>query len=180
VRLIVLVAGLGAAVLALGLGAPPAAAAKPCWKQVIDDWQSDGRIDGVYSQACLREALHRVPQDVREYSSFEDKIRDARQQQVRTTQVRRRTGAGEGNPTRPGDRSGSVRRLSIKPDSKIADPPRGLFSTALNKYGPQNSDSLPLPLLILAGLALLLMAAGAAGLVSRRLQSRRAPVPPAP
>ena len=42
-----------------------------------------------------------------------------------------------------------------------------------NKLGPENSDSLPLPLLILAGLALLLIAAGAAGIVSRRLRARK-------
>ena len=40
-----------------------------------------------------------------------------------------------------------------------------------------SSDSIPLPLLVLGGLALLLIAAGSLGYLVRRLQARR--VPPA-
>ena len=54
-----------------------------------------------------------------------------------------------------------------------ADPPRKLFTEGFNKIGPRNADSIPLPLIILAGLALLLIAAGGAGLVSRRLRARK-------
>jgi len=42
---------------------------------------------------------------------------------------------------------------------------------------PERADSIPVPLLVLAGLALLLLAAGAAGFIARRLQARRVPLP---
>jgi hypothetical protein len=67
-------------------------------------------------------------------------------------------------------------------------PPKGFFPRLLDFLGPNNADSIPLPLLFLAGLALVLTAAGAAGMVTRRLQARRAgggpgvggPRPPSP
>jgi len=40
------------------------------------------------------------------------------------------------------------------------------------KNGSKSADSVPIPLLVLGGLALLLIAAGAAGVVAKRLQSR--------
>lgn len=54
----------------------PAHAAQPCWQAVVSDW-SDGRIDRTYSVDCYREALQRLPQDVRLYSSAEGDIRQA-------------------------------------------------------------------------------------------------------
>jgi len=69
----------------------------------------------------------------------------------------------------PGGRANKPSQTAVK-----ADPPRKLFTEAFNKVGPRNADSIPLPLIILAGLALLLIAAGGAGLVSRRLRARRA------
>ncbi|HEX4680508.1 MAG TPA: hypothetical protein VH210_15015, partial [Gaiellaceae bacterium] len=42
-----------------------------------------------------------------------------------------------------------------------------------DKLNPSSPSSLPVPLLILGGLALLLVAAGAAGLVAKRIQARR-------
>jgi hypothetical protein len=49
--------------------------------------------------------------------------------------------------------------------------------------GPTNADAVPLPLLILAGLAMLLLAAAAASLIAKRVQAKRArpaTVPPPP
>jgi hypothetical protein len=45
----------------------------------------------------------------------------------------------------------------------------------VDSLGPSNADSIPLPLLILAGLATLVLAAGTAGALSRRLEDRRVP-----
>jgi len=53
------------------------------------------------------------------------------------------------------------------------DPDSSVYNSAIDKLGPTNSDSIPLPLLILAGLALVMVAAGAAGLVSRQLKARK-------
>jgi len=38
---------------------------RPCWKTVVKDWLNDTRIDGVYARRCYREALRRLPSDVR-------------------------------------------------------------------------------------------------------------------
>jgi hypothetical protein len=137
-------------------GVAPAAAKTPCWKQVVQDWYADGRIDRAYSASCLSEARKRIPEDLKVYSSFDEQTRQARQQSGRRLAT---AGAGE-RPTGP---------------QVGEDPSRGLFKVALDKTSPRNADSVPLPLLILGGLALLLIAAGAAGLVARRVRARRAP-----
>jgi hypothetical protein len=139
----------------LGAAVSPASAATPCWKKVVQDWYADGRIDGTYSASCLTEANRRIPEDLKVYSSFGDQARQARQESVR-----RPTVAGSGQRSR---------------GPQVADEPRsGLFKAALDKTSPRNADSVPLPLLILGGMALLLIAAGAAGLVTRRVRARRA------
>jgi hypothetical protein len=38
---------------------------RPCWKSVIEDWYVDGSLDGVYLRRCYREALRRIPGDMR-------------------------------------------------------------------------------------------------------------------
>lgn len=152
-----LVAVLG--VLALAVGAPPASAKAPCWRVVLNDWVDDRRFQRTYPLRCYREAIAHVPEDLRVYSSVVEDIQAARQQasrrNFRTTQS-----------VRPRNRSATER-----------DPDRGLFTQGFDKLGPRNSDSVPLPLLILAGLSLVLVAAGGVGLVSRRLRSRRVPAP---
>jgi len=69
------------------------------------------------------------------------------------------------------------------PPSSPASPPatpssgngdsNGLVGDAIKNLGPGSADSIPVPLIIVGALALLLLAAGSAGLVARRLQARR-------
>jgi len=152
--------------------AAPASAAKPCWKKVIDDWYDNGRIDGVYPQRCLVEARRHVPEDLRVYSTIDEELQNARQVAARASSRR----PGGGSPRSTGSAGGSGQAPATR---NVAEPDRGLFKATFKKLGPRNADSVPLPLLILAGLALLLISAGAAGLVARRLQARRTAVPPA-
>lgn len=123
---------------------------------MINDWADNDRIDGSYPQHCYRDAISHVPEDLKAYSSIVDDISSARQQAAR----------------------GPLRRIAINKDSKSAaaksakaEPKRGLFKVAFDKLGPRNADSVPLPLLILGALALLMIAAGAGGLVTRRLRT---------
>jgi len=51
-------------------------------------------------------------------------------------------------------------------------PDKGLGGVA-DQLNPSSADSLPVPLLVLGGLAILLVAAGAAGLVAKRIQARK-------
>jgi hypothetical protein len=142
-------------------GASQAAAATPCWKVLLNDWY-DGRIDGTYPIHCYTDALKHLPSDVNTYSSARDDILRALQS-ART----------------------QVRKQGIKPGpNTLVKPPKGLKTDAhgrpnkgINKLAdqlnPSSPSSLPLPLLVLGGLALLLVAAGGAGLIVKRLQARR-------
>ena len=155
-----LVAALAA--LALGAAAPPAAAKTPCWRLILDDWHDHGgRIRSTYQLHCYREAIAHVPEDLRVYTGIVDDILSARQQASRS-KVRR---------------PAAVDPSAIKSAKKQAakDPSPALFKQAFDKLGSRNADAVPLPLLILAGLSLLLIAAGAAGLVARRLRARKVP-----
>ena len=158
-----LVAALAA--LALGAAAPPAAAKTPCSRQIIEDWHDNGRIDQTYPLHCYREAIARVPEDLRVYTGIVEEIQAARQQASRTN-VRRPTAV---NPT------AITKGIASAKKHTASAPKPALFKQSLDKLGSRDVDTVPLPLLILAGLAMLLIAAGGAGLVSRRLRARKAP-----
>lgn len=145
-------------VLALSVGAAAASAKAPCWEQIQNEWVDTGSIARIYPLHCYREAIAHVPEDLRQYSSIEEDILAARQLAARQGRTLQNT-------------------QSPQPSSTGAqnDPDQTLFTQGFDKLGPDNADSVPLPLLILAGLSLLLIAAGAAGLVTRRLRARKVP-----
>jgi hypothetical protein len=139
-------------VLALAVSAPPASAKTPCWRQIQNEWVAKDRVATNYPLHCYSEAIAHVPDDLAQYSSIIDDIVAARQQASR---VRRPAG-----------------HTPSKADTNTTDTPsRGVYKAALNKLGPTNADSFPLPLLILGGIALIMVAAGGAGLLTRRLRS---------
>ena len=174
VRLLAVIVALTGVVALTTPGA--AMAAKPCWKQIIDDWYNNERIDGSYSQKCYDEAEKNLPQDLRDYSDLPAEIARARQRDLR------------GQPLDPGKGTRVVQSVGPTATSggdddntggKTADEgggktPGGPIDDLLEAAGPSSADSPPIPLLVLAGLALLLVAAGGAGLLNRRLQARRA------
>src|SRR2546423_3608413 len=47
-------------------------------KRVIQDCASDGEVNGHYSQAAYKYALHHIPSDLAEYTNCTDAIRQAR------------------------------------------------------------------------------------------------------
>jgi hypothetical protein len=155
------------------LAAAPAQAAKkpkPCWEQVIDDWLDNGRIDGVYSSRCLEDARRHLPEDIRAYSDIEEKIDAAIVDSARTTQGRGSEGARTITPTRPNvGRAEAEEITSGAGRERDADGP---LDKALNPT-QTSADTIPLPLIILAAFALLLLAAGAAGFAQRKLQARK-------
>ena len=158
-----------------GLSAPPAAeAAKPCWKRVIDDWVDNGRFDGVYPAKCIEQARKHLPEDVRAYSDIEEKLDAIRQVAGRSVQNVSSSNDKSDPPAPPAVRSQTGEPT---PQAARSHAPRdpGPIVEALNK-DTTNAESIPLPLILLAGLALLLMAAGASGIAHRKLQARRASV----
>jgi hypothetical protein len=171
-RHIALVSVLAALVtLAVGSGAATAAAAKhkppPCWKTLINDWY-DGRIDGTYAIHCYRDALKHLPTDVETYSSARDDIRQALQE--RLTQGRNgTTGKGGAGGGKKGGTGGGANPQGPKPPK----PSSGPINSAFRSIGPSKATSVPIPLIVLGGVALLLMAAGGAGFVARRTRMRK-------
>jgi hypothetical protein len=132
-------------VAAAGLVAPRSASAEAaCWRTVIQDW-SDGSISGVYPVECYRQALQRMPEDVRLYSSASADIGRALTKSIRST--RRAAGVSAAGPV---SRSAAVAR---------ADDAGGLTSA---------------PLVLGASLAALLAVLAAGGLVAgRRVRPKR-------
>lgn len=61
------VGALLALVVAAAALAVPATAASPCWQQVLRDWRD--RDIGTYPVHCYREALARMPEDLKIYST---------------------------------------------------------------------------------------------------------------
>lgn len=149
----------------LALGASPVQAAKPCWERVIDDWLDNGRIDGVYSARCIEDARKHLPEDVRAYSDIEEKLDAELQENVRSAQGRGGSGGGPGG-------ANSRRRVIGEPEPDTGPREEGPIQSVLGS-GTTDASSIPLPLIILAALALVLIAAGAAGLVARKLSARR-------
>ena len=156
--------------LALLVGAKPAAAKTPCWKQVVQDWFEDSTIDRTYPRSCYSDALRNVPNDVKDYSSFEEDIQSALQR-VSRARTLANSGGGSTQPERPTRRPGSANEVVQ------AEPEPEYFKQAFDKLGPREADSVPVPLMIMAGLALLLVAAGAGGLITRHFRARRAGPP---
>jgi hypothetical protein len=156
-----------------------ATAAKPCWKRIVDDWYDNEQIDGSYSQKCYAEAEKNIPQDLRDYSDLPGEIARARQRDLRDQP------ADPGKATRVVQGVGPVDEKNDDDngggnDSSGKSASGGPIGAVLDAAGPSSADSPPIPLLVLAGLALLLVAAGGAGLLSRRLQARRARTGPPP
>jgi hypothetical protein len=173
-----------AAVLAV---AGPAGAAKSCGRAVIDDWYEDGRVDGTYALHCYDEAIDNLPRDVRDYSSAKEDIQRALQARQRgedappaRTDPTPGDGGSGGAGGGTGGGSGAPGAETLPTDTTGAnsgDEGSGGSSggEASGPTDPDSASSVPIPLLILAGLALLLIACGSAGYLIRRLQARRPP-----
>jgi hypothetical protein len=144
-----------AATAALAVGAGPASASASCGHTVINDWYVDGTIDGRYSADCYRQALSRVPEQQRIYSSLPE-------------QLPRGLRAALAREPKSGVK-GKVKTIRQTAGNNSSGP----IQRVLGELGPARADSIPVPLLILAGVALLLIAAGAVSIVHRRLGGRR-------
>jgi hypothetical protein len=161
-----------AAVLVFAATGPAAAKGKPpCWKTLINDWY-DGRIDGTYPIHCYREALSHLPTDVETYSSARDDIKQALQERITQSHG---GGTGAGGPGAGGGNggSGSAGGGGKGGNSGGSENASGPIGDVFNSTKPGSADSVPIPLIVLGAVALLLMAAGAAGFVARRMRTRK-------
>jgi hypothetical protein len=161
--------------------AGPAAAAKgkpPCWKTLINDWY-DGRIDGTYPIHCYRDALNHLPTDVETYSSARDDINQALQKRITEGRKGGVTGAsgatgGKGSGgTGTSGAGGGNNGGGGKTGGGGGNNPSGPFQKAIDAGKPGSADSVPIPLIVLGAVALLLMVAGGAGFLTRRMRTRK-------
>jgi hypothetical protein len=167
---------------ALALAGPGAAAPKSCADQVVADWYGDGRVDKVFPLHCYQEAIRSLPVDVLDYSNAKEDILRALafarkgEKDPGASGGSQPTGNGPSDPGAPGADPGT------DPGTDPGHPgdEGGTGTDAADAVDTSGPSSVPLPLLILGGLALLLLAAGGAGYLSRRSQARRDGGPPGP
>lgn len=160
-----------------GIHAPRAAAATPCWKKLLTDWY-DGRIDNVYPLHCYTDALKHLPTDVQEYSSAHDDI--LRALQNAKAELRKQGKKVTANTPVPANNGGNTKKrrsvtpvITTTPAAPGGSSPGKHTTNLVDKLNPDSPSALPLPLLILGALALVLVAAGALGLVAKRYQGRK-------
>ena len=159
----------------------PAAALADCGTTVIDDYLKDGTISGNYSQACYKSALKQIPTDMDIYTDVRGSINAAMNSggssgtpiasnnQPGTTTAKDKpkgTSTDEGTTTEDGTTTDEV--LPVAPGTTDG----GLVGQALNDIGPKKADEIPMPVSVLGGLALLLILAGAGGLIAQRRSKR--------
>ena len=186
---ILLVSIVGAALLLAagvqGAAAAPAAistATSTCWKDVVNDWlRHQPNVTGSYPIPCYTQAIQHLSlyPDVQQYSSAMDDIHRA----LLAAYLDQRgngPGGGSGGTSGPSSSgptsSGPSSPNSSGPSSSSSGPITRIF----DHFAPGNAQSVPLPLLVLGGLALLLMFAGAGTWITRRIQGKRATPAPAP
>ena len=133
--------GVALVVTGCGSGSPETAdgAALPCGEAVLRDW-ADGSIDRDYSADCYLAAIDDLPEDVRTYTSAEDDI-------TRALQSRTDTPAAQA----------TGRHLSAA-RAETAEP-----------ADPSSLRLPPVPVLLLVGLGLVLLAVVLAVATARRV-----------
>lgn len=175
-----------AAGLAAALAVVPAASSAPdalrtptedCWRDVINDWVDNNRIDEVYALPCYAQAVQRLNEypDVASYSSAIDDIRRAQRAALHSERGGFGGGAGFGGPPGGGPTGGGPSDGS-GPGGNAAS---GGDGGVLGVFGASDAQSVPLPLLVLGGLAILLALAALAAWLARRYQGRRPTPAPA-
>lgn len=178
---LLIAAAIGAtALLAVDAGGARAAtsaslnATPGCDLAVINDWADNNRVDNIYAIPCYTQALQRLSRypDVEGYSSAADDIRNALLAAIRQD----RGSGGSGGTGGPSGSSGPGGQDGSSGGGADAGP----VNSAIGKAGPSSATSIPLPLIVLAALAGLLLLAAAGTWIARRIQARRMTPAPAP
>jgi hypothetical protein len=95
---------------ALFLTPAAAGAGEPCWKRVVADWAADEAVDRSYPTSCYREAILKLPEDLRAYSSAPEDIQRALQMSLaRRPAVVRRPASASGTGVGANDQNDGVR-----------------------------------------------------------------------
>jgi hypothetical protein len=154
-------------------GSASASPATKCGQQVLTDWYDNGRIDKLYPLNCYEEAIDEIPSDIGPYVDAEDVITRALQGALHGNLYKggcdpsadgsgddcSGTGGGNGSNGGGGGNDGGS---------------GGQAQETTPSVNTSSPSSVPIPLLVLGGMSILLLAAGALGYVSRRRQAAQA------
>jgi hypothetical protein len=171
----ILTRGAGMCFIAFALLLPfsaPASAATPapCWQLLMNQWYQ-GEIKTIFPLDCYHQAIKHLPTDIQVYSSARDDITKALQAAV-AYDARVKAAALAAQQTTTSSTTTTKAKPIVPPVIKTHGPGTPVASAPgiLNSASPGGASSFPLPLLILGGLAILLVAAGGIGLLIRRRQ----------
>jgi len=129
-----------ATLLAAFVASSTAVAAPPCSKAILDDWLDNSRIDRIYDLPCYEAAIAAIPSDLLDYTDAADVIARAFQ-----------------------NVSGKRLERQLEGPSTIESPPPGVVPPV-----DSTASAFPVPLLVLGGMSVVLLAAGGLGYVQRR------------
>jgi hypothetical protein len=165
-------------VLLLAAAAAPvgsADAAGPCRQKIYTDWRQDGKIATSYPVRCYRDALTHLGSDAQIYSSLGPDIRAAMQAAIlraKGKHVKAQVGKGF-TPLKPAGKPVLVSSSNSPRGTDSSSSGAGTETVASQPVGSSSGGGVPLPILLLGGLALALAAAGALGAGVRHVRSRR-------
>jgi hypothetical protein len=180
---------LAALVAAAALVSVPAATAAPaatetatgtCWKDVVNDWlNNQPNLKGTYAIPCYTQAIQHLSSypDISQYSSAIDDIHRAL-----LIALHQDRGGGPGSFTGSSGPSSNGPGSSSTPGGTTGKKSHGggIISRISKDLGPGNAQSIPLPLLVLGGFAILLLLTALVTWLLRRMQARRISGTPAP
>ena len=169
-----------ALVMVSTVGSKPAMAkAKSCADQVIADWYDDGRVGKIYPLHCYTEAIAKLPPDVLDYSNAKEEIgralafaKQGKPDPGGSDPSPGSTGTTETTPTGPSTNTTKTTAdtdTTETPPTKPTSTDTDTTSTVVSPTDTSGPSSVPVPLLVLGGLAVLLLAAGSAGYLRRRM-----------
>jgi hypothetical protein len=145
---------LSLAVAALVLPATSQAAV-PCRDKIYNEWYASGKISTTYPIACYHDALANIPGDAQVYSNLGSDIKAALQ------------GALAGTKGAVGH--GLASTLSVTGQTKGAVHDEHLSASPV---AATSGGSVPLPIIVLAAVAILLAGAGAIGTGVKQYRKR--------
>jgi hypothetical protein len=155
------------AVVAVPVAIPATAgAAVPCRNKIYNDWYGDGKIASTYPISCYRDALKHMRAGDTIYSSLSDDIHSALQAAIERSHGKAHVPAQVGRGL---TKLGPNGVLVADHTKKTHAPPKNDTSVAAGPVADSSSggSGVPLPLLVLGGVAILLAAAGGLGMIAR-------------
>jgi len=153
----------------VALSLPGTAAASACGDKVLEDWYDNGRVDRIYPPHCYEDAIDSIPKDIKDYVDAEEVISRALQ-----FSLRGEIAPGGKDPTPGDDNPDGTPGKGGKNNGGTNNGGTGgtnggtEVTPGVDTSGP---SSVPIPLLVLGGMSLALLAAGGLGYLSRRRQA---------